>query len=67
MALATFTGPRGSFTFGGLTFIRGETRPVPDTAVTALREHPWFDVAGEAAPEPKRRGRPRKVTNENAG
>lgn len=66
MATATFTGPRATMTFAGLTFIKGELRPVPDRAVDGLRAHPWFAVEADAVPqadtpEPRRRGRPRKV------
>jgi hypothetical protein len=67
MATVTFTGPRASMTFAGLTFRNGEARPVPDSAVEGLRAHPWFAVEADDAPEtddapePRRRGRPRKV------
>ena len=66
MATATFIGPRSTMTFAGLTFRKGEARPVPERAVDGLRAHPWFSVEAGAAtetetPEPRRRGRPRKV------
>jgi hypothetical protein len=66
MATATFTGPRNTMTFAGLTFQKGEPRPVPEHAVDGLHGHPWFTVDAEGAPEaeapePRRRGRPRKV------
>jgi hypothetical protein len=53
-------------TFSGLTFRKGEARPVPDVVVEGLRAHPWFSVDADEpseteAPEPRRRGRPRKV------
>jgi len=66
MAIATFTGPRATMTFSGLTFRKGEARPVPDAVVAGLRAHPWFSVEADEvpeveSPEPRRRGRPRKV------
>ena len=66
MATATFIGPRATMTFAGLTFRKDEARPVPDVVVEGLRAHPWFSVDADEpseaeAPEPRRRGRPRKV------
>lgn len=65
MATATFNGPHQGMTFMGASFRQGEERPVPDEIAAALAGHPWFSVSGvetlTADPEPRRRGRPRKV------
>lgn len=62
--MVTFIGPNAKFTSHGLTFLRGEARPVPPGVAEALSGHPWFQVdvvPQEALPEPKKRGRPRAV------
>lgn len=58
--MVTFLGPNSKFTSHGLTFVRGEPRPVPDGVAEALMGHPWFQV--DIVPQealPKKRGRPR--------
>jgi hypothetical protein len=63
--MVVFVGPKPKFTAHGLTFVRGEPRPVPPAVARQLQGHPWFEVVPveteDAQPVPAKRGRPRKT------